>query len=774
MNTLSKHIAITVSLVLLLWSHNMNGQDNTIKGFIFDAETRQPVPMVNVVVEPSGKGTLTNEEGYFLISRLSEGEILLKVFCIGFDTAAEKLTLKKNSTVIRNLYLTPSAYQLHEVSVSTTREKVARQKVSEIRMVPAQIALTPSFGGIPDIIQHIQALPGVITRGDIGGQVYIRGGTPVQTKVLLDEAVIYNPVHSIGLFSVFDNDYLRNVNFYTGGYDAEFGGCLSSVIDISTKTPNPARWSGKLDVSTIASKLLLEGPILRDTTSEKVSLSALLSIKTSYFEQAAEWFYPYLDRELPFFFRDIYGKVTAQLGKGFSASISGYGFKDKVSETSSFKTYAWDSKGFSVNLMTMPAEVPILMKIYIAGSAYEMTLEEPNYDNRFSEVSSLSVGMKFFRYMERHNFKYGFDFTDLRTNYKYFTNDYNKFEQGENSGELSGYFHYEGNYGWVIAEAGFRGTYFTSLMKFSPEPRIAVRFLVTENIALKAAAGMYAQNLIGASSDKDIVNFFQGYLSAPVDMVSESGEDPNDFYLQKASHFIAGAEYDFRGILFFDLEAYYKNYTQLINFNKNKLFNKKDNPGAPSYMSGTFISETGFAEGLEFSVKFTKSFCNLELNYSLAVVKRRYLDPLGETVEYYPQYDRRHNLNISGMYVFGKNRSWMLTARWNYGSGFPFTPSAGYYEGLQFDENGKYNYLTQNGEMNILYGEYNSKRLPAYQRLDLAIKKTFTFRNRTVLETEFNVINAYNYDNIFYVNRNTNETAYQLPILPGLRISYAF
>jgi len=765
---------ILILPVMLLAAANMTGQNNTIKGFIYDADTRQPIPMVNVIVEPTGTGTLTSEEGYFLISRLPEGEFTMKAFRIGYDTLMEKITLKKNATVIRTIFLHQSTYDLGEISVTGTRVKVSQRKISEVHMIPAEIALTPSIGGIPDLIQHIQALPGVVTRGDIGGQVYIRGGTPVQTKVLLDEAVIYNPVHSIGLFSVFDNDYLRNVDFYTGGFNAEYGGCLSSIIDISTKTPSTVKWSGKLDVSTIASKFLIEGPLIKDSTLENFSLSMLLSFKTSYFEQSTEWFYPYLDQELPFYFQDIYAKTTAQLGRSFSLSLSGYSFKDKVSETSTFKTYDWESKGFSLNLLSMPPEVPILIKTYLAGSVYEMNLREPNLDNRFSKVSTISVGMKFFRYLTRQTIKYGFDFTELRTTYQYFTNEYDAFEQGENSGELSGYLDYEGNIGWFIFEAGFRGTFFASLMKFSPEPRLAVRFLITENLALKAAAGMYAQNLIGAVSDKDIVNFFQGYLSAPVDMVSNAGDDPSDFYVQKASHLVAGIEYDFRDKLFFDLEGYYKNYTQLINFNKDKLFNEDENPGAPSYMTGTFISETGYAEGLEITAKYADQRCSLEINYSLALVRRRYLDADGVTIEYYPQYDRRHNLNISGMYAFGKKRSWILTARWNYGSGFPFTPTAGYYEGITFDETGKYNFLTQNGELNILYGPYNSKRLPAYQRLDMAIKKTFNFRNHSSLETEFSIINVYNAENIFYINRNTNEEAYQLPILPGLRISYAF
>jgi hypothetical protein len=768
-----RHTLLTI-LVLLGLSAIVTGQNNTIKGFIYDKETGQPVPLVNVVAEPGGHGALTNEEGYYLIHRLPEGEMTIRVFCIGYDTAWESVSLKKNMTLIRNFRLHPSSYELNEINITGARETTAQRRISEVRMLPAEIALTPSVGGMPDIIQHIQSMPGVVARGDIGGQVYIRGGTPVQTKVLLDEAVIYNPIHSIGLFSVFDNDYIRNADFYTGGFDAEYGGCLSSVIDISSKKPNPVNWAGKFDVSTIASKMTVEGPIVRDSTLENISLSVLLSLKTSYLEQTSEWFYPYLDQDLPFHFMDIYGKTSLQLGKSFNVSLSGFNFQDGVSETSGFKTYDWKSSGFSINMMTMPQEVPILIKTYLAGSWYEMELAEPNLENRFSKVSSITFGMKFYRYMNRQTVKYGLEFTDLRTTYRYFTNSFNDYEQGENSAELSGYLDYQGHFGRWVLEAGFRAAYYTSLLKFSPEPRVSIRFLALDNLAFKAAAGLYSQNLVGAVSDKDIVNFFQGYLSAPVDMVSTAGDDPSDMYLQKASHIVAGMEFDARNKLFLNVEAYYKNYTRLINFNKNKLFNENDVPGAPSYMTGTFVSETGFAEGVETSLRYQRDHYRLDANYSFAVVKRRYIGPNGEAIWYYPQYDRRHNLNLSGMYAFGRDASWMVTARWNYGTGFPFTPSAGYYEGVSFDEFGNINFLTQNGQMSIIYGLYNSKRLPAYQRLDVALEKTFVFRNRNTLETEISIINVYNQENIFYINRNTNEASYQLPILPSLRVSYVF
>lgn len=749
-------------------------QDCGVKGFIYDTETRQPLKSVNVVAGTTGMGALTDQDGFYVIGKLPEGEMNLIITCIGYDTLVRKVKLEKDKTIVENMTLSPYTYDLNEVSISVKREKIELRKVSAISMNPEEIALTPSVGAMPDIIQHIESVPGVITRGDISGQVYVRGGTPVQTKMFLDEAVIYNPVHSIGLFSVFDNDYLRNMDFYTGGFDAEYGGCISSVIDINSKIPNTVRWSGKIDLSTIASKLFIEGPVVRDTTLQKMSLSVLLSAKSSHIDRSSEWLYSYLDQDLPYFFQDIYGKATMQMGKGSSLNISGFYFKDKVSESNTFKDFGWNSGGFSMNLMITPPSVPILIKTYLATSSYKVTLDEPNSDNRYSRIGSLSAGVKFYRYLNRQTVRYGLDFTDLKTEYYYFTTTYNGYEQAMNSNEFSGFADYTGNFGKWVIEGGLRGVFYSSLMKFAPEPRLSVKYLIKKNLGVKLATGYYTQNLIGAISDKDVVNFFQGYLSAPVDIVTENGQSQSDLYVQKAWHIIAGIDYDIREKVFLNLEAYYKNYSQLININKNKVFNKQEFPDAPDYMTKTFISENGFAEGIELSAGYGGKNLKIDLNYSFAITRRYYKEPTGEITAYYPQYDRRHNFNISAMYALGKNSSWILTSRWNYGSGFPFTPSAGYFEGISFDENGLSDYTTQNGQLNIIYGEYNSGRLPAYHRLDLSVKKTFHLRKHNVIEAEFSVINVYNRENIYYINRNTNEEALQLPILPSLRVSYAF
>ena len=160
----------------------------------------------------------------------------------------------------RKLFLTQASVNLQEVTVSAAfQSKQTETQTSIIKIEPKEIAKIPTMGGTPDLAQYLQVLPGVIFSGDQGGQLYIRGGPPIQNKVLYDGMVVYNPFHSIGLFSVFDVDILKNVNVYTGGFSAEYGGRISSIMDITTIDGNRKRLSGKVRYKYVRSKSIAAG-----------------------------------------------------------------------------------------------------------------------------------------------------------------------------------------------------------------------------------------------------------------------------------------------------------------------------------------------------------------------------------------------------------------------------------------------------------------------------------------------------------------------------------
>ncbi|HPK04724.1 MAG TPA: TonB-dependent receptor, partial [Bacteroidales bacterium] len=232
----SHFLYLYILIVLLFTTITTVAQYGTVRGFIYEKETGEPVIFTNVYFKGTSIGAATDVNGYFVISRIPPGSYILMVTSLGHDTLKMDMTLKANDVVTKNLYLTASNIQLEGVQVTAQREEALTEtRTSVVKITPKQIKQLPSFGGQSDLAQYLQVLPGVIFTGDQGGQLYIRGGPPIQNKVLLDGMTIYNPFHSIGLFSVFDTDLLRNVDVFTGGFNAEYGGRISSAMNLTTR-----------------------------------------------------------------------------------------------------------------------------------------------------------------------------------------------------------------------------------------------------------------------------------------------------------------------------------------------------------------------------------------------------------------------------------------------------------------------------------------------------------------------------------------------------------
>lgn len=190
-----------IFLLLALFSWSLKGQNASIRGFVYEKETGEPVIFTNVYLEKTTLGCATDVNGYYLIGNIPPGSYNLMVTAMGYDTLKIPVTLKKGDLITKQLYVVKKALSLAGVSISAEREEARSEtKTSVVKITPKQIKQIPNIGGQPDLAQYLQVLPGVIFTGDQGGQLYIRGGAPIQNKVVLDGMVIYNPFHSIGLF----------------------------------------------------------------------------------------------------------------------------------------------------------------------------------------------------------------------------------------------------------------------------------------------------------------------------------------------------------------------------------------------------------------------------------------------------------------------------------------------------------------------------------------------------------------------------------------------
>ncbi len=757
-------------LLLFLLPFSTLAQNSEIRGFVYDKETGEPIIFSGVSLKGTSIGSTTDVNGFYSISQLKPGTYRLVSRNMGFDTAEFTIVLKANERVSKNIYLLPTKVNLKEVSISGERaEQLNKVQISVTKITPKQIMQIPSIGSEPDLAQYLQVIPGVIFSGDQGGQLYIRGGSPIQNKVILDGMTIYNPFHSIGLFSVFETDIIKNVDVYTGGFGAKYGGRISAILDITTRDGNKNRLSGKVGASPFSSKILLEGPLSKYKEG-KPSTTFLLTGKTSYLEQTSKTIYSYVDTAgLPFNFTDIYAKISTSGNNGSKVNLFGFNFTDRVNYTDATRIN-WKSRGGGMNFVLVPEASSSLINAFFSYTDYRITLEERDGKPRFSSISGFNAGMDYTLFLGDDDIRYGFEVLGFNTDFK-FTNPFNlTVQQQDFTTELAGFISYKYKKGRLIVEPSFRAHYYASLSEFSPEPRLGAKFILTEKLRLKSAGGFYSQNLLSANSDRDVVNLFYGFLSGTENLQKEFLGQQVTSKLQKAEHLIAGFEYDLLPNLLINIEGYYKNFSQITNTNRDKIYpDNGPNDTVPNFLRKDIIVEQGYARGIDFSGTYRKKNLYINLVYSLGQVIRR-----DEIRTYRPFYDRRHNINFLSTYDFGEKKDWEVSVRYSFGSGFPFTQTQGVYEQINFGNNINTNYINENGNIGVISAELNKALLPNFIRMDVSGKKSFQLSKYSKLELSAGITNILNRENIFYFDAIRYERQNQLPFLPSIGASLTF
>lgn len=751
-----------------------------VKGLIYDKETKEPLIFTNVALEGTKYGMATDVNGFYSLSQVPPGNYKLVVSSVGYEEYSKDITLSPGDIITENIHLQPTSIKLNEVNISAERQEAQTEvRMSVAKLTPREIEKIPSVGGEPDLAQALQVQPGVVFTGDQGGQLYIRGGSPIQNKVLLDGMIIYNPFHSIGLFSVFETDIIKTADVYTGGFNANYGGRISSIIDIKSREANRNRISGKVGLSTFGSKLILDLPLQKPKISGDGGQSILFSAKGLHLDQTSQSIYSYVDQELPYSYLDLYGKYTAYSGSGTRLNLFGFKFQDQANFTG-ISGIRWDSYGAAANAIVIPSTSNVLIDIVGAWSKYEIASDDATSNtsrgdlNRESSISSWNTGFNFTNYLGDDQLKYGFEIIGMATTYNFVNTIGRTIEQDQNTTEIAGYLTYRINAGDFVIEPSFRFLYYSSLSQASPEPRLGIKYNVSERFRLKAAGGRYSQNLISGTSDRDVVNLFYSFLTGPDNLqkqfVTRDGETVFiNNKLQRATHGIFGFEYDVTDYWNLNVEGYYKYFNQLTNINRDKIFEDGGTDNITDVRSNNFIVETGDAYGLDFLLKYRKKEFNFWAVYSLGFVKR-----WDGIQEYWATFDRRHNINLLASYTFGKDLNWEVGIRWNLGSGFPFTPTQGFYGNIDLSDPDSDPATENPDDVSIDYGTLNSQRLPWYNRIDISIKRKFVLGEYTLLEVNAGCTNILNRENIFYLDRVSKQRVDQLPIMPSLGLALSF
>lgn len=781
-----------ISALLVLFVTTLSfGQAHNIRGFIYDMDNGEPVSFEKVkLFKVDGtlfSGAMTDVYGLFSIPSVPKGEYFISVETLEYETVKQDVSVTKADGITElkfNLVKLKNIQSIEGVSITAESQRNKTQvQISKISLDKAAIERIPTIGAENDIIGALSITPGVITTGDQGGQMYVRGGTPIQNKILLDGMTIYSPFHSIGFFSIFETELIKNTDIYTGGFDAKYGGRISSIMDITYRDGNRQKFGGKVSVSPFMAKAVLEGPLgKKKADGTPRGGSYILSAKHSLLDYTSKTLYRGINNMstssgagMPYTFTDLYGKITFNAGAG--TKFSAFAFHNRDSVNYAVADLDWKATGGGINFLLVPSSSKTIIKGRLTGSHYKTSFKEEQSPLRTSAIGGFDLAFDFTYFLQKESeLTYGINIGGFNTAYETFNEFDRKIGSTNFSTEIGAYVSYRYVTSRWVVQPSFRVQAYPSVSSISPEPRLGIKFNANEFIRLKASGGRYTQNFTSASSDKDIVNLFNGLLSAPENFqskfVNQYGKErsPRNA-LQTAWHAILGAEFDIVKNLSLNVEGYYKFFDQLSNINQNKFYD--DTPefaDVDDVYKKNFLIESGESYGIDFLLKYDLSRFHLWAVYSLSKSTR-----WDGFQEYFPVFDRRHNINFVASYYFGKKKNTEIDLRWNLGSGLPFTPTAGYYQPDNLTGGVTTDYTTTNSSsVGVLLGEFNSSRLPAYHRLDMTIKHRFILKNAMELELVASVTNLYNRKNIFYVNRVTNEVIYQFPILPSFGLSWKF
>ncbi len=759
-----------VVFFLLFWGKLGKAQESEtgdIRGFVYSNQNGDRVSGAQILIVEEAAITQSETDGFYAIPKLKPADYILVAIKPGFDTLVVQINVRAGGNTKKDLFMTP-ILAMQEIEISAKAQRKDAQVA--VQSFDAKIlAKLPSVGAEPDLIQYLQVLPGVVFSGDQGGQLYIRGGSPVMNKVMLDGMTIYNPFHSIGLFSVFDPDLMQSTDVYTAGFGAEYGGRVSAVVDVKTRDGDRNRWRSRLGLNTFTSKVILEGPLKKFKPGESNS-SMAFSFRNSFLKQSSKLLYNYANPDrLPYNFADFFLKFSANSANGGYSRLYGFYFSDMV-DFPNTTSYGWKSYGIGGKFLVVPEQAKTRVDGYFLYSNYAIEQLETDNKPRSSEIGGFNLGMNFNYNFRKDALKWGLEINGFETNFQIYNSNNRRISQLESTTELNAFVNYRIVRKNFVADLGLRTQYYASLANGSFEPRLQMRYTPFKGWGLKMAIGRYSQNLLSAISDRDVVNLFYGFLSGPDNLPESFDGKPVTHKLQKAEHAVIGTDFRLNKNMTLNIEGFVKIFNQITNINRDKLFDDDQfNQDKPERIRQDFVIETGDAYGGDISLKYQDKRWYIWSVYSLTYVNR-----FDGYQTYQPIFDRRHNANFVVSYNLSKKNPLDVSVRWNLGSGFPFTQTQGYYEKYDFKDGISTDYSSQNGTLGILYGNINQGRLPYYHRLDVSFTKIWNLPQDREFKAILSIVNVYDRANIFYFDRVRNARVNQLPFMPSVGITYAF
>ncbi len=740
-------------LVLLLAGPARGQNTASISGFVKDATSGETLLLANVVLLDTDYGAATNNSGYYALNGLPAGDYVVVGTYIGYQPLRIPITLQPGQARRLDIELAPESVMLEGVTV--TAEKDLEEEIRRIGVTQMTTEVVRQVPTIlePDVFRSLQLLPGVKAASDYSSGLYIRGGSPDQTLILLDRTTVYNPTHFFGFFSTFNPDAIKDVRLYKGGYPAEYGGRLGSVVDIYNKDGNRLKTHGGLSLGLLASRAILEGPYKKGSWMLAVRRSTLEPLLGALREAEVEG--------IPdgFYFIDVNGKLNFDAGENDRLSVAFYGGTDELDlpfvDDARIKL-AYGNRTLSTN-WTHLFNQKLFSNFTLTYSRY---FNRPRFGiagtefSRTNNVYDLSAKGDF-EYIpnERHQFEVGFWSGMFTFRLRDEFDDVVGLEERIQSPYLSVYAQeiFRPKPDWQI-QAGVRANYFDQGRYLRLEPRLSAEHRPDENIRLQLGYGRYYQFLTLISSE-----LFSGF---DLWLTTDDGVEP-----AYGDQFVAGLKTNIGADLQADVEVYYRTMRQLFQLDPFL-------PDAAGLAySDLFTFGEGYAYGTELLLQKPKGRLNGFIGYTIGLTKRRFPD-INDFAYYPPKYDRRHEVNVVGNYSL--SRKWSLTGVFNLASGQAYTEPASQYRLVDDPFTG--------GSVDVLISPFNEARLPMYHRLDVGFARKGKFFRFAESELQLQLINVYNRRNIWFYffefeddNTVTRNEIPQIPVpIPNVSFTVRF
>jgi hypothetical protein len=721
-------------------------QNASISGYVRDASSRETLIQATVLAQGTRIGAVTNTNGYYTLTKLNAGSYTLNVSFVGYQSVKKQVTLSANQHLVLDVELALDG-ATSDVVVESEREKEEERNVGVAQLSVSTITRLPSVLQA-DVFRSLQLLPGIKSSSDFSSGLYIRGGSPDQTLILLDRTTVYNPTHVFGFFSTFNPDAIKDVRLYKGGYPAEYGGRLGSVVDIYNKDGNRNETHGIVSLGMLSSRASIEGPYKKGSwmlAARRSTIEPLLAVMKKQFDGLPDQFY----------FYDANGKINFDFSQKDKVSASFYAGKDFVKiglgeDSQTLITLKYGNLTGSAN-WTHIFSPQVFSNFTFTGSRY-FSYPSGNFGatkfKRVNEVTEYSAKGDF-EYIpnNEHQVQVGFwagnlgiklqDTFDVTTN--------TRLDAHNNYLAAYAQEQWRPNVHWDI-KGGVRATTFGGNARI--EPRLSADYTYSQNLRFQTAYGRYYQYLSLISNEA-----FSGFDQwVPADQ----GVKPS-----YGDQFLFGVKTKpFHGYNF-DVETYYRTMKDLFDLDPFL-----PDPAGLSY-SQLFRFGSGYAYGAEFFFEKAIGRFNGFVGYTYGRTWRRFPN-VNEGKYYPPKYDRIHDVQATANYDLSKK--WTATAVFVYATGQAYTEPLGR---TRVDSPFGTGFAPIGGDV-LTVGKLNASRLPAYHRLDIGFTRKGRFFKKGESELQLQVINVYSRRNVWFYQYNfdTNpikrEDTLQLPILPNV------